>query len=168
MRIATEKDIKAIMHITDQAKSLMNDDDHSQWDERYPTRDDFMQDIQLENMYVYEMDERVVGYIVIDQNQANWYDRFEWPVNRDGAYVIHRLAVDTSQKGIAQKLISFAIEFALSHNSTVLLTDTLSLNQRAQRLFNKFGFIKVGETVIDDPPYDHKDPFYVYYKILKE
>ena len=32
-----------------------------------------------------------MAFIVVDQDQAEWYDDIDWPVNREGAFVIHRL-----------------------------------------------------------------------------
>lgn len=47
------------------------------------------------------------------------------------------------------------------------LTDTFALNKPAQGLFEKFGFIKVGEAEIDYHPFDRGAPFYAYYKTFK-
>ena len=64
---------------------------------------------------------------------------------REGAYVIHRLAGSQQYKGAATELFDFAVKLAEEHNIHVLLTDTFALNKPAQGLFEKFGFIKVGE-----------------------
>ena len=61
----------------------------------------------------------------------------------------------------------FAVKLAEEHNIHVLLTDTFALNKPAQGLFEKFGFIKVGEAEIDYHPFDRGAPFYAYYKTFK-
>jgi ribosomal protein S18 acetylase RimI-like enzyme len=49
-----------------------------------------------------------------------------------------------------------------------MVTDTFALNMRAQGLFNKLGFYKVGEAEINYPPFNKGEPFYAYYKKLEE
>ncbi|MCY1029246.1 GNAT family N-acetyltransferase, partial [Mammaliicoccus sciuri] len=41
------------------------------------------------------------------------------------------------------------------------------LNKRAQRLFEKFDFIKMGEYETDEFPFDKNAPFYAYYKLIE-
>lgn len=92
-----------------------------------------------------EENDTIYGFIVVDQQQSEWYDELEWPIDREGAYVIHRLAGSQQYKGAATELFDFAVKLAEEHNIHVLLTDTFALNKPAQGLFEKFGFIKVGE-----------------------
>ena len=74
------------------------------------------------------------------------------------------MAASSEYKGAATKLFDFAVNLALRDNVHVMLTDTFALNKRAQGLFQKFGFIKLGEVNIDYPPFDKGEPFYAYYK----
>src|SRR5699024_12205942 len=66
------------------------------------------------------------------------------------------------------KLFNYAVNLALNNDIHVILTDTFALNKRAQGLFKKFDFTKVGEVNIDYPPFDKGEPFYAYYKNLEE
>ena len=68
-------------------------------------------------------------------------------------------------KGATTELFDFAVKLE-EHNIHVLLTDTFALN-KPQGLFEKFGFIKVGEAEIDYHPFDRGAPFYAYYKTFK-
>ncbi|SCT05758.1 acetyltransferase [Staphylococcus caeli] len=146
----------------------MKQDNNDQWDEYYPLEEHFEQDIEKETLFVLEEDSKIYAFIVIDQQQSEWYDEIEWPVNRNGAYVIHRLAGSSEYKGAATQLFDFAVNMALEHQIHVLITDTFALNKRAQGLFEKFGFTKVGEAEIDYHPYNKGEPFYAYYKNLEE
>lgn len=82
--------------------------------------------------------------------------------------MIHRLVASPQYRGTAQALMTFAIALAKEHNIDILLTDTFSQNQRAQRLFDKYGFIKIGEMTSTKFPFDKGKPFYAYYKKLTE
>jgi len=168
IRTANKNDLSSILSIVEEAKSIMKQDNNDQWDEYYPLEEHFEQDIEKETLFVLEEDSKIYAFIVIDQQQSEWYDELEWPVNRNGAYVIHRLAGSSEYKGAATQLFDFAVNMALEHQIHVLITDTFALNKRAQGLFEKFGFTKVGEAEIDYHPYNKGEPFYAYYKNLEE
>lgn len=119
-------------------------------------------------MYVLEENDKIYGFIVVDQDQAEWYDDIDWPVNREGAFVIHRLTGSKEYKGAATELFNYVIDLVKARGAEVILTDTFALNKPAQGLFAKFGFHKVGEQLMEYPPYDKGEPFYAYYKNLKE
>lgn len=168
MRIATTKDLKDINRLTNIAKSIMEKDNNPQWDERYPKEEDFLNDIHQKNLYLYEFENKVAGYICINQSQADWYGQFSWPANIEKSYVIHRMAADPSVRGVAQKMMTFAIDLARKGESSIMLTDTFSLNSRAQKLFKSFGFQFIGEYETDEFPFDKNAPFYAYYKLLND
>ncbi|KWU95660.1 acetyltransferase, partial [Salmonella enterica subsp. enterica serovar Kentucky] len=119
----------------------------------------FEEDIEKDTLFVLEENSIIYAFIVVDQQQSEWYDELEWPIDRKGAYVIHRLAGSSEYKGTATQLFDFAVNLALDHNIHVLLTDTFALNKRAQGLFTKFGFSKVGEAKIDYHPFNKGEPF---------
>ena len=74
---------------------------NNQWDDKYPVTEHF-EDINTETLYVLEENDTIYGFIVVDQQQSEWYDELEWPIDREGAYVIHRLAGSQQYKGAAQ------------------------------------------------------------------
>lgn len=67
-----------------------------------------------------EENDTIYGFIVVDQQQSEWYDELEWPIDREGAYVIHRLAGSQRYKGAATELFDFAVKLAEEHNIHVL------------------------------------------------
>ncbi|PTJ27698.1 GNAT family N-acetyltransferase [Staphylococcus simulans] len=167
IRNASQEDLNAVAALTEEAKKIMAEDNNPQWDEAYPLLEHFEEDITNKSLFVLEEENTIYGYIVIDQNQSKWYDELEWPIDRTNAYVIHRFAGSANYKGAATALFNFAVERALDHGVDVLLTDTYAANQRAQNLFEKFGFHKAGEANLNYPPYDKEESFYAYYRILK-
>ncbi|BGE82440.1 acetyltransferase [Staphylococcus petrasii] len=164
IRLGKKEDINQIEALVEEAKQSMQEQDNNQWDDKYPVAEHFEEDIDTETLYVLEEENTIYGFIVVDQQQSEWYDDLEWPVDREGAYVIHRLAGSKDYKGAATQLFDFAVQLAEDHDVHVLLTDTFALNKPAQGLFDKFGFEKVGEVEIDYHPYDRGAPFYAYYK----
>ena len=164
IRLGKHEDINQIETLVSEAKDLMKSFGNNQWDDKYPATEHFKEDIDTETLYVLEENNTIYGFIVVDQQQSEWYDDLEWPVDRNNAYVIHRLAGSKDYKGAATQLFDFAVDLAEKHHIHVILTDTFALNKPAQGLFEKFGFQKVGEAEIDYHPFDRGAPFYAYYK----
>ena len=127
IRVATLRDLNSILTIVEEAKAVMQQDNNNQWDEHYPVESHFEEDINKETLYVLEENDEIYAFIVVDQSQSEWYDNLKWPVNREGAYVIHRLAASAEYKGAATKLFDFAVNLALDHDIHVMITDTLHL-----------------------------------------
>ena len=147
IRLATKNDLLSITQLVKEAKQIMEEFNNNQWDDEYPAKEHFEEDIENKTLYVLDVDHTIYG-----------------PVNRNGAYVIHRLAGSKQYKGAATELFQFAIDLANEHDIHVILTDTFALNKPAQGLFEKFGFTKVDEIEIDYHPFDRGAPFYAYYK----
>lgn len=168
IRLGTKADLPAILNIVNEAKAIMRQDGNHQWDEQYPLETHFEEDIKKKSLFVLEANSTIFAFIVVDQQQPEWYDELAWPIDRNSAYVIHRLAASSKLKGAATKLFNYAVNLALNNDIHVILTDTFALNKRAQGLFKKFDFTKVGEVNIDYPPFDKGEPFYAYYKKLEE
>ena len=80
------------------------------------------------------------------------------------AYTFHRLVVNphVRGKGVALKLIAYAEEVAINNQVPYMKIDTDSLNKKAQKLFGKSGYKKVGEMEFQGKTH----PFYCYEKIL--
>lgn len=45
-----------------------------------PTLEHFEEDIAKDYLYVLEENDKIYGFIVVDQDQAEWYDDIDWPV----------------------------------------------------------------------------------------
>ena len=168
IRVATHEDLTEIMDIVEIAKTLMAKDNNPQWDDAYPKSTDFTSDIENKNLFLLESEGIIQGFVTIDQQQSNWYDKIDWPIDKKDAYVIHRLAVKPDYPGASKQLFDFAINIARTHHVNTVLTDTFSQNKRAQKLFEQYGFVKAGEAEMTTPPFDKGAPFYAYYKLLEE
>ncbi len=90
IRLGKMSDLDQILNLIEEAKELMKEHDNEQWDDQYPLLEHFEEDIAKDYLYVLEENDKIYGFIVVDQDQAEWYDDIDWPVN-EGAFVIHRL-----------------------------------------------------------------------------
>lgn len=87
--------------------------------------------------FVWENDGRIVGSVMV-QRMGN--DRTRWYI---AAVAVHP---DYRRRGIAHRLISRAIEHALTHGAQVCILDVRVDNTPAYELYKSFGFVRYDET----------------------
>ena len=164
IRKASLNDVDSIMDIIKSTVEEMKTYNNTQWDESYPQANDFIKDIESEELYVEAEGKEIKGFICINYIEPKEYDDLNW-VSNSKTMVIHRMAVNPKfrQQGIATKLIKLAEQLALDNNVVYLKTDTYSINTKMNSLFKKCGFNLVGEMSL----LGKEKPFFCYDKLLK-
>ncbi|MFE8702056.1 GNAT family N-acetyltransferase [Cytobacillus sp. FJAT-54145] len=159
-------DLEQIMRLVNQTVELMKAEGNDQWKDDYPKDEDFLLDIKLDALFVAEQNGQIIGGITVDQVEAEEYQEVSWRKEGEDAFVFHRLAVDPNirGRGIASELIKFAERWSIEKGIYYMKTDTYSLNVKAQRLFEKNGYMKVGQIYFEG----REHPFYCYDKILEK
>jgi len=166
IRHAKLSEIEQILSITKACAAKMISQNIFQWNEYYPNRKAFENDIRRNELYVLLDIEKVIGCIVISSNKDEEYDAVNWLTNDGINYYIHRLAIhpDFQHKGKAKVLMDFAEDFAKFNNALSVRLDTFSQNKRNQRFYENRGYQRFGKI------HFHKQsefPFYCYELPLK-
>lgn len=147
IRLAKIEDLNNIMEVTKRVKDVMiNVDKIPQWDESYPNYEVFQNDILKRTMYVYVIDNNVVGYIVFN-NEENVVEAKKVNYAKYNTYkVIHRFAVDPNfhNKGIASALVKHTFNLAKEQKLEAIRIDTNSSNKKMCSLITKLGFTHCG------------------------
>lgn len=164
IREATTSDIDAILELTKACAKHMISKGIFQWNEHYPHRAAFENDVKRGELFVIE-DASIVGCIVISTLMDDEYIPIEWMTVNDNNVYIHRLAVHPSQqgKGFARQLMDFAEAESKRKNSTSIRLDTFSQNKRNQNFYESRGYIRLGSIFF---PKQSEHPFYCYEYIL--
>jgi ribosomal protein S18 acetylase RimI-like enzyme len=164
IRIARTEDLDQIMLIVKETIEDLNNEGNIQWSEEYPNRDHFSEDIKNNQLYIFEKEGKVAGFICLNTNEDEAYQGLPWRKN-EMAMVIHRFAVsrEKQRQSIGTKLIEYAERFALNKNICYLKVDTNSKNSRMNRLFDKMGFEFIGQINLRDV----KSKFNCYDKIIE-
>lgn len=146
MRAATVTDVDAIMKLVRRVVPLMRASGNLQWDDHYPNPGVFERDVNLDQLWVVEVEDQIAGVAAITTDQEPEYAKVGWDIT-ESAIVVHRLAVDPAfqGKGVAKALMLQAEAVARQRGITVLRVDTNSENQVTQRLFPKLGYLLAGE-----------------------
>ena len=172
-RYAEYDDIEVIMSIVAKTITLMKKEGNPQWNEDYPTKEVFINDIESHSLYIYEtLDitthyESVVAaaFICINDICPIEYSTVDWSkdITEEATYV-HRLAIDPAYRrmGIGKALLTFADDMAKYERTDYLRSDTNSMNRGMNALFEKCGYTKRGEIYLRFFP----EHFNCYDKVL--
>jgi ribosomal protein S18 acetylase RimI-like enzyme len=165
IRKATLKDIDSIIDITKACARSMIANNIFQWNEHYPNKTAFENDVKRDELYILEIENTIIGCIVISIWMDDEYIPIQWLTPNKNNIYIHRLATHPKHqgKGYAQLLMDYAENFSIENNYTSIRLDTFSQNRRNQKFYELRGYQKLGNIYF---PKQSKHPFYCYELIL--
>lgn len=146
IRQATIEDIDAVMKLVRRVVPLMRAIGNSQWDDNYPNAEVFARDIELNQLWLAEIDNQIAGVAAITTDQEPEYALVGWDTSKK-AVVVHRLAVDPifRGKGIAVALMKQAEIVAVELGTQILRVDTNTQNEATQKLLSRLEYRPAGE-----------------------
>ncbi|MCL6274146.1 GNAT family N-acetyltransferase [Muricauda sp. 2012CJ35-5] len=158
-------DIEDILHITRRCAQKMEQMGIYQWNEHYPSREAFQNDVKRNELYVLELDGKVMGTVVVSTFMDEEYIPIQWLTKNENNIYIHRLSIDPELqgKGYAQKLMDFGENFARKNNIQSVRLDTFSQNKRNQHFYEQRGYKKLGDIFF---PKQSSHPFHCYELVL--
>jgi ribosomal protein S18 acetylase RimI-like enzyme len=158
-------DIDNILEITKACALLLTAHEIYQWNEHYPNKSAFKQDILRDELYVLEINSNIIGTIVISVLMDSEYIPINWLTENKSNLYIHRLAVkpEYQGKGYAQELMAFAETFAKENQYNSIRLDTFSQNLRNLKFYEHRGYKRLESVYF---PKQSKYPFYCYELIL--
>jgi len=134
-------DIDCVLGITKSCARHMIKQGVYQWNEQYPDRDSFVNDVKNNELYVYLEKEKVVGCISLCNEMDEVYMAVRWKTINLNSLYIHRLAVHPNfqKKGVGKALMDFAENFARKKDYESVRLDTFSKNKRNLKFYNGQG-----------------------------
>ena len=142
IRLATMNDMERILDIYTSAREFMkNKGNPTQWGDEYPDVLMLLEDLSLNQLYVIEEKEAVVGCFVLSGGEDKTYQVIkdgEWRSNTSYG-TIHRIASDGSSSGIFSKCLEYAAE-----HFDYLRVDTHADNFPMQEAVLREGFVYTG------------------------
>lgn len=118
--------------------------------DEFPTQEYLREAIKNNELYIGEIDGRIVSGMVINHECSEGYQNVRWSVEASDTevLVIHLLGVRSaySGKGIARQMIGKAIDFARGNDLKTIRLDVIEANEPAAIVYTKLGF-KYVETI---------------------
>ena len=165
IRKAIKDDLHRIIEITKACAVFMISNNIFQWNEHYPNIETFENDALNENLYVLEINKKLIGCLVISHEMDEFYKKVKWQTPNYNNIYLHRLAVDPSyqKKGYAKQLMNFSFEYAKVNNIKSIRLDTFSGNPFNNIFYSNLGFKKLGEIYFRK---QSDKPFYCFEKVM--
>ena len=165
IRKGTITDIDSILDITKACAKHMVKKNIFQWNEHYPNKNAFKNDVLRSELYVLELNSELIGCITISTFMDDVYIPVSWLTTNKNNLYIHRLAVNPKfqGKGYAQKLMDYAENYAKTNSFASIRLDTFSKNERNQKFYELRGYKRLENIMF---PKQSEFPFYCYELIL--
>tara|TARA_B100000768_G_C11283255_1_gene380031 strand:+ start:75 stop:578 length:504 start_codon:yes stop_codon:yes gene_type:complete len=165
IRLAKDDDIKRVVEITNACANHMISKNIFQWDENYPNKEVFDQDITDNTLYIIENMSKILGCICISIKIDDVYKNVNWLTPNNKNVFLHRLAIhpDFQGQGLALKLMEYAEEYTIKKEYKSIRLDTFSGNPKNNKFYNLQGYTKLEKIFYRN---QSDMPFYCYEKIL--
>ena len=165
IRVAKSEDINRITTIAKSCARHMIGQGILQWNEHYPSKAAFENDLSRSELFVIENQALVIGAIVISSLMDEEYKNVEWLTPNKNNRYIHRLCVDPihQKNGYARALLDFAEDKSKGEGVTSIRLDTFSQNPRNLKFYKNRNYIQLEEI------YFHRQseyPFYCFELVL--
>jgi len=153
-RRAVKTDINNIMNIIKQAQAYFKEQGINQWQDNYPNNETISHDIDDKNSYVLIKDNNIVATAAVSFDGEKTYEAIyegEWISGNEYA-VIHRIAVDSTYKGLglSSQIIKNVEQLCLNKGIYSIKVDTHEENISMQKLLEKNKFKYCGIIYLED------------------
>ena len=162
---AVSKDVAEIYALTKSCAKHLIENGIFQWNEQYPSSEVLNKDIELQQLYKLEIDNRIVGIIVLTEIEDVEYKNVEWLTENGNNLYIHRLAVHPNfqGKGYAKQLMDFPENYATENDFNSVRLDTFSQNSRNIKFYKNRNYKQLESIYF---PKQSTFPFYCFELVL--
>jgi GNAT superfamily N-acetyltransferase len=144
---ASEKHLLGIMYLVKEVTTSMNKKGIYHWNTTYPDHETLMLDISQKSLFIAIDTGVVVGMMALKDEAPNEYEQISWNIHGDKVLFVHRMAVypGWENKGVAEKLISFATDHGKNMNYSSIRLDISGLQNDLGLIYEKQGFKNTGK-----------------------
>jgi len=141
-RLGTRQDIDAICELIRQAVTEMERHGIYQWDDIYPARTDFEEDIDKNSLFLAYSEDKLAALYVISGESDEQYANGKWECDEETSYVLHRFCVSPQfqNKGVGKTVLLHVEEQIRDMGYKSVRLDTFTENPFAQRLYLHNGY----------------------------
>lgn len=145
-RLAEESDIDAVCGLIKEAVHSMEERRIFQWDDIYPAREDFLDDMKKQHLYLGTVDDDIAVVYTVNKECDKEYENGRWKYPNCEYRIIHRLCVNPAyqNRGIAKETLSHIERELRENNIETVRLDVFSGNPFALSLYSGAGYEKVG------------------------
>lgn len=148
-RPAKQEDIEEICKMVAAAILHMREQKIFQWDEIYPTKEDFLEDLQENTLFVGEIEGEIAVTFTVNRTCDPEYGDGDWRYPDLTYRIVHRLCVHPRYqgKGIAGRALAYMEETLRNKGVGAIRLDVFSKNPAAIALYTGHGYERRGVAV---------------------
>ena len=146
IRKANTEDAARIFSFVKEAVNKMDGQGIKQWDEFYPTQDDFENDASKNQLYIAEINGKPAACFTLNKDCDEEYKNGSWVHTGDNYIVIHRLCVNPEfqNQGLGRKVCIEIENLVKPQGIKSIKLDCFAQNPYSQKLYHKLGYKDVG------------------------
>lgn len=163
-RKATIEDIDDILIALEDSREVLRVASFGQWQDGYPSRSDFVNDIEKGQSYVLLESNKVIGVCALTYYEEDYHHLYEGSWLTDLPYmVMHRVCLKKEyyHQGYGKKIFDIFINEGIKQGYKSLRIDTHEDNKTMLHLISLYGFIYCGKVIL--PPNKHRLVFEKYF-----
>ena len=143
---ARQTDIDGICALVASAIIHMQEQKIFQWDEKYPTRVDFLDDLRENTLFVGTIEGKLAVTFTVNQTCDPEYDDGDWKYPDEEYRIIHRLCVNPTfqGRGVAGCTLRHIEEELRRQGIGAVRLDSFTQNPTAVALYTKNGYERTG------------------------
>ena len=166
IRKAIQGDLDAVMKIIQSCTNDMISQKIFQWNDKYPDRETFFNDIENEDLLLLVQDNQLLGCVSVTNKMDNFYSTIDWIAATKKNIYVHRLAIHPKYQGLgyAKRIMNYIENDAIENNYNSIRLDTFSMNKKNNNFYSNIGYEKLGQIYFRD---QSDMPFNCYEKCLK-
>lgn len=145
-RLAVTEDLEEIASLIKNAIRVMESHGIYQWDDLYPTKEDFQEDIKNGHLYVGVAEKNIAVVFALNQIFDEQYENGKWAQPEKSYVIIHRLCVNPNfqNQGIGRKTLQYIEDQLRTSNVQAIRLDAYSKNPYALSMYFHAGYSSVG------------------------
>lgn len=145
-RLAKESDIEMICDIVNSAIVEMENNNIYQWDNIYPTKGDFLNDITKQQLFIGILEGNISVLFTVNKEYDEQYKNGVWKYSNCEYRIIHRLCVNPKyqNRGIARNTLYYIENELRKSGIETIRLDVYCNNPFALSLYHNLGYEKVG------------------------
>ena len=166
IRKANSEDLNTVMQIIKSCTQDMISKKIYQWNDKYPNKETFYNDIKNEHLLVLIKENKILGCVSVTDQMDDFYTKIDWIAPTKKNLYVHRLAVHPKYQGLgyAKEIMNFIENNAIESNCDSIRLDTFSMNKKNNNFYSNIGYEKLGQIYFRD---QSEMPFNCYEKRLK-
>ena len=166
IRKAIQEDLDAVMEIIQSCTKDMISQKIFQWNDKYPNRETFFNDIENEDLLLLVQGNQLLGCVSVTNKMDDFYSTIDWIAATKKNIYVHRLAIHPKYQGLgyAKRIMNYIENDAIENNYNSIRLDTFSMNKKNNNFYSKIGYEKLGQIYFRD---QSDMPFNCYEKCLK-